>query len=176
MGQRNRKKSCKAEPDWVWKRLRCGFRLKIDREDSSRFDLMTWRSIRKNRLTFKIVCSIRTKQHVRQVTLGRYLLNYDGPLRVKQKPGFCENDFRKSSLEIYSDEDVRRLSKKTTKPTSSRFKGVSKTKTGWRAMLEKNGRCKAIGTFKTEEEAAKAYDSCALIFFGANCFTNFEAK
>ena len=43
----------------------------------------------------------------------------------------------------------------------SRFRGVSRQASGWRARLQVGGKRVMLGTFRTEEEAAKAYDAAA---------------
>jgi hypothetical protein len=59
---------------------------------------------------------------------------------------------------------------------SSTFKGVTyHGKTGkWRAYIKKDGKGKFLGVFKTEIEAAKAYDQKALELFGQYAGTNFQ--
>lgn len=57
---------------------------------------------------------------------------------------------------------------------ASRFKGVSKVKkTGrWRATIQAHRNKEHIGTFGTEEDAARAYDKRALELFGPTAFLN----
>lgn len=57
-------------------------------------------------------------------------------------------------------------SSKTTKFTSSRYKGVSYEKNKWRAYIRLNGKKLHLGMFETENEAAHAYNSAALELFG----------
>jgi hypothetical protein len=61
------------------------------------------------------------------------------------------------------------------KNTVSGFKGVSRTRYGtWNARIVANGVKRIhIGSFKTKEEAAKAYDKKAREFFGEFAYTNF---
>lgn len=58
---------------------------------------------------------------------------------------------------------------------SSRFKGVSlfKRTRRWMAHIRINGKLCHLGTFSTEEEAAKAYDRSARLHFGEFARTNF---
>lgn len=64
---------------------------------------------------------------------------------------------------------------KTTKPTSSRFKGVCRyKKTGmWQAKIQKNCVGIHLGYYKNEEDAAQAYDDAARKYFGEFARTNF---
>lgn len=59
--------------------------------------------------------------------------------------------------------------------TSSRFRGVCFDKqTGrWTAQIGRDGKCKRLGRFVTEEEAALAYDSAARQLHGEFATVNF---
>lgn len=58
---------------------------------------------------------------------------------------------------------------------TSQYKGVSKRKdrSRWYAKILVKEQQISLGTFKTEEEAAKAYDKAALIHFGSSAYLNF---
>lgn len=56
---------------------------------------------------------------------------------------------------------------------SSQFKGVDKRAAGWRARI-RAGKQISLGTFATEEEAARAYDAKAVELFGEFARLNFE--
>lgn len=63
--------------------------------------------------------------------------------------------------------------RKWTSPTSAKFKGVSRHKSGWRAYISFQRVQKHLGTFQTEESAAKAYDQAATDLFGEFARLNF---
>lgn len=52
------------------------------------------------------------------------------------------------------------------------FKGVCKHGTGWRAKTTRSGKSYHFGTFRTKEEAAKAYDLNVRKLFGDSAITN----
>lgn len=58
---------------------------------------------------------------------------------------------------------------------ASRFKGVSwhKASSKWRATIVVERKQKALGYFRAEEDAARAYDAAASVIFGAFSALNF---
>lgn len=82
-------------------------------------------------------------------------------------------DNRKKNLRSTSSlENSRNKSK--SKGTSSRYKGVTKVKNGWKAHISINNKDIHIGYFKTEEDAARAYDERAIEEFGEHAKLNFS--
>lgn len=75
---------------------------------------------------------------------------------------------------------VRRIKDRPVKPKSSRYKGVSYSLVHkrdtltkpWRCRIRVNGQSINIGWFKTEEEAALAYNKNAEYYFGEFCSLN----
>ena len=55
---------------------------------------------------------------------------------------------------------------KTTTETRSKYKGVWKRKASWRANIKHNYKTIHLGSFKTEEEAARAYNAKATKLYG----------
>lgn len=56
---------------------------------------------------------------------------------------------------------------------SSRYKGVYRHRTRWEAGIRLAGEHHYLGTFATEEEAARAYDEAARRFYGEFALLNF---
>lgn len=83
-------------------------------------------------------------------------------------------DCRKTNLRECTTSENRHNSKKTERG-SSVYKGASyhKAAKSWRAVIGVNGRTKQIGGFKTEIEAAQAYDRMAQIYHGPFAKFNF---
>lgn len=73
-----------------------------------------------------------------------------------------------------SNQSKRRYNKGA--PTSSRYKGVTKGRTQkWEAQIKVRGRRKHLGSFMSEVEAARAYDSAAREYFGDFARPNFPS-
>jgi hypothetical protein len=62
-----------------------------------------------------------------------------------------------------------------TRRTTNRFKGITQCKrTGkWQSKIMVDYKTIYLGTFKTDEEAAKEYDWAAICYFGDNAKLNF---
>jgi len=60
---------------------------------------------------------------------------------------------------------------------ASKYKGVSKNGSGWIARTKKDGKMHCFGTYKTEEEAARAYDVGVVDVHDRDfCFLNFPEE
>ena len=71
------------------------------------------------------------------------------------------------------------MDKKIIKKTiyrKSKFRGVSRKGNLWQALIMINRKQKYIGNFKSEEEAAKAYDEYAMKFHKNKARVNFPHK
>lgn len=64
--------------------------------------------------------------------------------------------------------------RKTKKPTSSRYKGVcwSICRREWNSQITNDGRLFHLGWFKSERQAALAYDAAAVKMHGDDAATN----
>lgn len=90
-------------------------------------------------------------------------------------------DNRRENLRICSKAENARNGNRNIKGKTSKFKGVClkanrRERSPWLATITINGKQKYVGTFKTEIEAAKAYDSAAVKFFGEFAATNFNRR
>lgn len=140
--------------------------IQCDDEDVERVQLHYW-AMDTSRMGRHIV-----KNHV--TTLGRYVLNYNGPLEVDHKDrnplNFCKENLRIAT---------RQQQMANSKPQGLRdFKGTRLTASKrWNARVKFNGKQVHIGNFDTEEQAARAYDRKAKELFGEFALLNFpESK
>lgn len=62
---------------------------------------------------------------------------------------------------------------KLNEERNTTYRGVTRHKKSWRAQITLNGTTKPIGTYATQEEAARAYDAYAKVLYGAKAKLNF---
>lgn len=82
---------------------------------------------------------------------------------------------QRSNLRVGNMKDNSANRSKVRSKCSSKYKGVSwhKASSYWRASIKKNQKWMHIGSFQTEEDAAKAYDKKASELFGTFAKLNF---
>jgi hypothetical protein len=108
------------------------------------------------------------------MTLGKFLMNPPKGKQVYPRRFNEELDYRKSNLIICTLAERQRLLPKKRTQTSSKFRGVSriKNKKLWRASIEVNGLSINLGDYKSEKEAALAYNKAARKHFGHLAYQN----
>jgi hypothetical protein len=84
-------------------------------------------------------------------------------------------DNRKANLRIATRIE-NSCNRRRLKLGISKYKGVAKTKSGyrWFAYIGHKGKRIHLGSFTSEEDAAKAYDEAAKLLFGQFAFLNFD--
>ena len=102
------------------------------------------------------------------VFLHRLIMNAPKNLSIDHING-DSLDNRKSNLRLCTRSQNCQNRAKLKKPTLSIYKGVQPWFKKWRVIVRK----KHVGMFKTEIEAAKAYDKKAKELFGEFARTNF---
>lgn len=126
---------------------------------------------------------------MRGVNLGNrnFITVYMHRLILRAQPGECVDhkngdtlDNRRCNLRIATrTQNVWNRGKMKTKnssPLASKFIGVAldKSRNRWKARIQTNGKLLNLGSFETEEEAARAYDYKALELRGEFARLNFS--
>lgn len=163
---------------WCYIEATPGLKVKIDREDFERVSKHSWRAVKSATGRYKVITSLRIGSKVRSTTLGKFLMN---PPKGKQvyPRRFVEGlDYRKDNLIVCTVQERQRMLPKRRSTTSSEYRGVSFSKTDkrWRAGIEVNGKSLNLGHFKTEAEAALAYNKAAKQYFGESAYQNLIKK
>jgi hypothetical protein len=151
---------------------RVSFSIFCDLEDVYRIQEWPWR-VDISRNDGRIVVKGRVGFNKVSTTLGRFVLNYSGPLEVDHKDrnwrNFCKDNLRLATrAQQIANSGPRGL---------KNYKGTSKTKFGmFTARITIDDRTIHIGNYPTEELAAKAYDIKAKEFFGEFAYLNFPGE
>lgn len=159
---------------WVYLNVHPNKKVKIDRADLKRVSEFSWRITKGTTGRIRVVTSIRGPKGVKNVTLGKFLMNPPKGKQVYPRRFNDGLDYRKSNLIVCTLSERQRLLPKNRKKATSNFRGVSFSKFDkrWRAAIQVEGRSINLGHFKTETQAASAYNAAAKKYFGANAYQN----
>lgn len=119
---------------------------------------------------------VGTKSRATTVYLHRILLDAPKGMQVDHING-NPLDNRRANLRLCTNSqnhaNMIKPRQGTRKTPTSQFKGVVFWKNGWQAQTSHRGKFIHIGRYKTEEEAARAYDARATEIWGEFARLNF---
>jgi len=164
-------KLAEADPDSQVIEL-CGIKILVDSEDVQRILDQSWSlQQRDSRLYFKT--RVHENGTSRRILLGRFLMSPKPDEVVCPKRNVHPCDYRKQSLMVCNN-SVKTARTPRRHEHTSKYKGVWRNRYGqWSASIRPNGSSIFLGTFPTEEMAARAYNAAALHYFGEAAFLNF---
>lgn len=135
----------------------------VDDEDYERVMQFKWHAVR-GRNSWYARRSIRTAPKTKQKTLWMHRLLVDAAKGdfVDHSDGDGLKNTRQNVRKCTRAQNAR--NQRTAKHNTSGFKGVSfhKLKRVWQANIRVDSRLIYLGSFKSAEEAAKAYDKAAV--------------
>lgn len=140
----------------------------VDAADAERVTALIWTAQRKKHLTYAIATI-----DGRRVKMHQFLLGKEVGLEIDHKDGDGLNN-RRDNLRHATHKQNLQSQRLRAGVKTSRFKGVSrKSSVGkWIAQIKVRGSTVQLGEFRTEEEAAIAYDAAALRYFAEFAKTN----
>lgn len=165
--------------DWVYLPVNPNLKAKIDKSDLNRCSKHTWRTITKDSGRKKVVTNIiDNKGRNRQISLGQFLMKPPKGKMVYPRRFMDGFDYRKENLVVCTMQERQRILPPSRKHGTSKYKGVSfiSSRKRWRAAIKHKGQSVTIGMFRSQDEAALAYNKTARDLFGDNCYQNQVAK
>ena len=143
----------------------------VDRADLDKLAGLTWRAVCLNGHWYAQTSIPGVEQ---PVFMHRYLTDCPAGKLVDHADGDGLNNRRANMRVCTHTENMWNQRAQATGRKVSRFKGVTWKPRGkpWAAAIQQRGERLYIGSYRTEEEAARAYDAAAKVFHGRFACTN----
>lgn len=155
----------------------------VDDEDFSYLNRFNWNYYPGESSIEHASYSLHVKTHSVKIPMSHFIFRRKVGYRLKHKNG-NGLDYRKENLVYVTFQTSKHLARKQEKINgnwvSSQYKGVHSNKikgkriivNPWRARIEKGGIAYNLGQFRTEEEAALAYNKKAKELYGEFAYQN----
>ena len=139
----------------------------IDDEDYERAVRLSWclTTIRGAKHVYRYA---RARLGGRKVSLHRFILDAPRGADVDHINGDGLDNRR---LNLRACSHAQNMANK--RPSTGKYKGVSRSRRRWRAEIAKGGKRVSLGSYATEREAAVAYDAAARQLHGGYAWLNF---
>jgi hypothetical protein len=147
----------------------------VDDDDYNFVNQWKWKPIKSGKRIYA-GRNIRGKNGKKWACVLMHRLLTDAPdgMQVDHIDGDTLNNSR-SNLRVCT-QSQNQVNSSGQSGSASRYCGVTRNGSGWIARTKKNGVPHRFGTYRTEEEAARAYDAGIIELFGEFAKTNFPVE
>lgn len=152
-----------------------GIAIKVDTDNLDLIRQYSWHIKKSKDSKDYVRASFTENGKTKRITLHRLIMNAKSDEMIDHIDGNTMNNMKCNLRKCNKNQNMWNRQKHKT--AQSIFKGVRITEYGtYRARISYNNKRMELGTFKTESEAAKAYDKKAKELFGEFARLNFPQK
>jgi hypothetical protein len=145
-----------------------GYTALVDDEDYERVSTLSWNAIPQEHTVYAA-----SWQNGKTIYLHRFILGItDCKIKIDHEDHNGLN-CQRYNMRVCTQTQNQGNRRKTTRPASSQYKGVSRHRKKWRVRIEVDDDNINLGSFTVEEDAARRYDRAAREHFGEFALTNF---